>query len=197
MESDFGDSPFPAFKEWMDNALAAKLPEPNAMTLATVDSSGMPSARIVLLKGFDERGFVFYTNYSGDKASDLARNRNAALVFSWLELQRQVRVQGKAEKISFEESKAYFDSRPEGSRIGAWVSPQSRVIQGREPLDEMAASCSGYFKGKDEIPLPPFWGGYRVVPSVVEFWQGRTSRLHDRIRFCLESGSWIKERLAP
>lgn len=173
------------------------LPEPNAMTLATATPDGKPSARIVLLKSFDHQGFVFYTNYESQKGQELDNNPQAALLFCWLELERQVRIEGSVERVTPAESKAYFQSRPRESQIGAWASPQSRVIEGRFVLEEKVQELATTFKYDAVLPLPAFWGGYRVRPDVVEFWQGRESRLHDRIRYTREKIGWTIERLAP
>ncbi len=196
-ESDVAPDPITQFTRWFEQTLAADITEPNAMTMATATRAGVPSARIVLLKGFDARGFVFYTNYESQKGRELAENPVAALVFHWVELQRQVRIVGAVEKASVEESDAYFQSRPRGSRLGAWASQQSAVLRGREELEQrLAALMDEYADG--EVPLPPFWGGYRVIPASVEFWQGRTSRLHDRLRYTRPSdGGWQIARLSP
>lgn len=166
------------------------------MTLATATRDGHPSARMVLLKGFDARGFVFYTNYESRKGGELEQNPQAALVFFWVELERQVRVEGRVERAAPAESDAYFASRPLGSQIGAWASAQSRVIAGREPLERRTAELEDEYAGR-EVPRPSQWGGYRVVPHVIEFWQGRPSRLHDRLRYRQKDGGWIVERLSP
>ena len=194
-EHDAPPNPYALFERWLNEAISASLPEPNAMTLATVSASGKPSARIVLLKAFDAEGFSFFTNFASRKGKELADNRSAALVFHWVELERQVRIEGTAEKVSTAAAKKYFDTRPRLSRVGAWASPQSQVISGREWLErEFAAIDSRY---GDAIPLPPFWGGYRLVPDMIEFWQGRRSRLHDRLAYRLLNGQWRIERLAP
>jgi pyridoxamine 5'-phosphate oxidase len=195
-EADAAPDPIEQFQAWFSQALAARLPEPNAMVLATVGADGQPSARVVLLKGVDERGFVFYTNYDSRKGRELEGGGRAALVFYWAELERQVRVEGVAERVSTEESDAYFASRPPGSRIGAAASPQSRVIASRDELERRVAELSAQHPQGD-IARPAHWGGYRVRPAVVEFWQGRPSRLHDRIRYRLDGGKWAMERLAP
>lgn len=197
LETEVADNPFKQFNNWWDDALKSKIDEVNAMTLATVDPDGIPSARIVLLKGFDEQGFVFFTNYNSRKANDLARNNRACLVFFWKELERQVRISGIAEKISTEENIVYFNSRPDGSKIGAWASPQSLVVAGKAWLKETFDYYRERFK-HGEIPKPPHWGGYRIKPFKVEFWQGRPNRLHDRIQYTLQKdGIWKIGRLAP
>lgn len=183
------------FGRWFADAQKAELPEPNAMTLATATPDGVPSARVVLLKRFDEGGFMFFTNYESRKGRELKSNPRAALVFFWEPLERQVRIEGTVERVSREESKAYFDSRPAGSRIGAWSSHQSSVIASRKELEIAERELKAKFG--DAVPLPDFWGGYRVVPSVIEFWQGRPSRLHDRLRYTRSSAAWRTERLAP
>lgn len=189
-------NPIEQFRRWFDEALDADLHEPNAMTLATATPGGRPSARVVLLKGFDERGFVFYTNYEGRKAREIEANPNCALVFYWGELERQVRVEGRVGRIPERESDAYFASRPRGSRIGAWASEQSRPAQSRDVLEERLRALEAEYEG-GEIPRPPFWGGYRVEPEVVEFWQGRENRLHDRLVYRFAGGVWERERLQP
>jgi pyridoxamine 5'-phosphate oxidase len=197
LETDVAGNPFEQFKRWWDDALKSEIDEVNAMTLATVDKDIIPSARIVLLKGFDEKGFVFFTNYNSQKGNDLAQNNRACLVFFWKELERQIRITGIAEKISIEENIAYFNSRPDGSKIGAWASPQSLVVAGKAWLKETFDYYRERFK-HGEIPKPPNWGGYRVKPFKIEFWQGRPNRLHDRIQYSIkEDGSWKFERLAP
>ena len=196
---DLDENPFAQFRRWFDQACAAKLVEPNAMTVCTAGADGRPSARTVLLKAYDERGFVFFTNYTGRKARQIEENPFAALLFPWVALERQVEVEGRVEKISAAESLRYFLSRPFGSQLGAWVSHQSTVISSRsillKKLDEMKRRFS---EGK--VPLPDFWGGFRVVPVRIEFWQGRPNRLHDRFCYTREekkSASWKIERLAP
>lgn len=196
-EKDVNANAILQFETWWNEALNSKIDEPNAMTLATASIDGLPSARIVLLKEFSETGFIFFTNYESYKAQQLAENPKACLVFFWKELERQVRITGLIQKINGQQSDAYFNSRPESSRIGAWASPQSRVIESRYWLDEKFNELVKQMEGT-EIKRPPHWGGYLVKPVVIEFWQGRPSRLHDRIQYTLdESGSWKIERLAP
>lgn len=192
-------NPLELFAQWLQEAINAQLPEPNAMTLATVSSAMRPSTRVVLIKGFDARGIVWYTNYQSRKAQELAATPFAALQFHWVELERVVRIEGRVEKVSAEESDAYFHSRPLDSRIGAWASPQSQVIAGRSMLVTNAAKYGAQFLLNP--PRPPHWGGYRLVPEQWEFWQGRKSRLHDRLRYRPEESApadaWVRERLAP
>ena len=187
--------PFKQFEAWLAQAIDAKLPEPNAMTLATVGPEGRPSTRVVLIKGLDARGIVWYTNYESRKGRELAAHGFAALQFHWVELERVVRIEGRVEKVSNEESDAYYASRPLDSRIGAWASPQSQVIGSRAVLVAAAARYSAQFLLNP--PRPPHWGGFRLAPDRWEFWQGRPSRLHDRLRYRLEDGTWLRERLAP
>jgi pyridoxamine 5'-phosphate oxidase len=197
LESDVALNPIDQFEKWWQQTLNSEIVEPNAMTLATASNDGTPSARIVLLKGFDKEGFVFYTNYKSYKALQLEENPKACLVFFWKELERQVKIVGLVNKVPEGESEAYFLSRPEGSRIGAWTSPQSQVIENREWLDNRYQQLVKELGGT-HIQRPPHWGGYVVKPVIMEFWQGRPSRLHDRIQYTLEdSGEWKIERLAP
>ncbi|MDN8003587.1 pyridoxamine 5'-phosphate oxidase [Burkholderia multivorans] len=197
-EADAAPDPFAQFDRWFNEALAAKLPEPNTMTLATVGADGRPSARIVLVKGVDERGFVFFTNYESRKGRDLAAHPYAALLFYWIELERQVRIEGRVEKTSADESDRYFASRPVGSRIGAWASEQSAVIDSRATLEAREKAFSERYG--DDPPRPPHWGSYRVVPDTLEFWQGRPSRLHDRLVYTRDAAAphgWTISRLSP
>jgi pyridoxamine 5'-phosphate oxidase len=195
-EAHSASLPMQQFEHWLQEALTAELPEPTAMTLATVGAEGRPSTRVVLLKGCDARGLVFYTNYRSRKAQELAANPQAALQFHWVELERVVRIEGRVEMTSAEESDAYFKTRPLDSRIGAWASPQSQVISSRAVLVTEAARVGAKFML--DPPRPPHWGGYRLIPDAFEFWQGRRSRLHDRLRYALQpDGSWLRERLAP
>jgi pyridoxamine 5'-phosphate oxidase len=196
-EADALPDPIEQFRAWFDAAVAAQLPEPNAMTLATATADGRPSARIVLLKDVDARGFVFFTNYQSRKGSELAENPYAALIFYWAELERQVRIEGVVAQIDPDESEAYFQSRPRGSRLGAWASAQSTVIAGREELERRLDEVTAAYADR-VLPRPPHWGGYRVTPDVIEFWQGRPSRLHDRLRYTRNAdGGWVIERLSP
>ena len=195
-ESASAASPMQQFDQWLKEAIASEVPEPNAMTLATVGSDLRPSTRVVLIKGYDARGIVWFTNYNIRKGQQLAGNPFAALQFHWVELERVVRIEGRVEKVSDAESDAYFHSRPLDSRIGAWASPQSQVIEGRGTLVANAAKYGAQFLLQP--PRPPHWGGYRLVPDSWQFWQGRKSRLHDRLRYSLQAdGAWLRERLAP
>ncbi len=194
-ETDSHANPLHQFDQWLNEAIKGEVPEPNAMTLATVGSDLRPSTRIVLIKGYDERGLVWYTNYDSRKGQQLAGNPFAALQFHWVELERVVRIEGRVEKVSEAESDAYFNSRPLDSRIGAWASPQSQVISGRSVLVANAAKYGAQFLLNP--PRPPHWGGFRLVPERWEFWQGRKSRLHDRLCYQLEAGTWLRQRLAP
>lgn len=183
-------------QRWLDDAAAGEVAEPNAVVLGTADAAGVPSARTVLAKGLDERGVVLFTNYTSRKGTEVAANPRASLVFPWVALERQVVVLGDVERVSREESEAYFRSRPRGSQLGAWTSHQSAVIASRDVLEQRAEELEQRFAGAD-VPLPPFWGGLRVVPRTVEFWQGRPSRLHDRLRFRRVADGWVVERLSP
>ena len=194
-ESASAADPLAQFEHWFRQALSAELPEPNAMTVATVGADGRPSTRVVLIKGYDARGIVWYTNYESRKGRELAGQPFAALQFHWVELERVVRIEGRVEKVDAAESDAYYQSRPLDSRIGAWASPQSQVIESRTVLVANAARYGAKFMLQP--PRPPHWGGYRLVPDRWEFWQGRKSRLHDRLRYRLDGGQWLRERLAP
>jgi pyridoxamine 5'-phosphate oxidase len=202
LEHQADPNPMVQFQQWFDQAVAADLLEPNAMTLATVDATGQPSARIVLLKGIEHSGFTFFTNYQGRKGQELAQNPKAALVFWWGELERQVRVEGQIIQITSAESEAYFHSRPVGSQLGAWASQQSQVIPDRQILETRLADLKTQYEGA-VIPRPEHWGGYRLTPHAIEFWQGRSSRLHDRLLYTLQSqpgaaqSQWLRVRLAP
>jgi len=190
-------NPFEQFTLWFDQAIAAKLPEPNAMTLATATPDGKPSARMVLLKGYDERGFVFYTNYKSRKGQQLLANPWGAIAFWWTQLERQVRIEGQIEQVSTEESDAYFYSRPQDSQLGAWASEQSQVIDSRQVLEQRLEQLKKEYK-HERIPRPPYWGGFRLIPVTLEFWQGRPSRLHDRLLYQhTDDGNWIIQRLSP
>jgi pyridoxamine 5'-phosphate oxidase len=195
-EADLDRDPIRQFEKWFAQAIKAQLPEPNAMTLATVDSRGHPSARIVLIKGVDPRGFVFFTNYESRKGREIADNPRASLLFHWIELERQVRIEGRVEMTSATESDAYYASRPLESRIGAWASAQSQEIESRAALEAREREIIAQYG--EHPPRPPHWGGYRVVPDTMEFWQGRPSRLHDRMRYTRDgSGAWRIARLSP
>jgi pyridoxamine 5'-phosphate oxidase len=207
-EVDVASNPIDQFTRWWNDAVASQIDEVNAMTLATVNTAGVPAARIVLLKGYNPEGFIFFTNYESDKGKNLAQNPNAALVFFWKELERQIRIEGTVQKVSAEESDRYFNSRPASSRIGAWASPQSAVIENRLVIEQNVERYTSIF-ANDSIERPDHWGGYIVKPTSIEFWQGRSSRLHDRIRYKLETSgynaatdtrtdaNWKIERLAP
>jgi pyridoxamine 5'-phosphate oxidase len=189
--------PLQQMKIWLQEAITAQAEEPTAMALSTVDANGRPSARMVLLKGVEPAGLVFFTNYNSRKGQNIAASPWGALTFFWPALERQVRIEGKIEKIAEADAEAYFDSRPKMSRVGAWASPQSQVIPNREWLEQEVERNSQLFGGEEKVPKPPHWGGYCLMPDLVEFWQGRESRLHDRIQYRLVEGSWIIERLAP
>ena len=195
LEADLAPDPVSQFAEWFGDAVDAGLPEPNAMVVATSSAGGRPTARTVLLKGYDENGFVFYTNYESRKGRDLAENPRAGLLFPWHSIRRQVRVEGPVVRLSREESAAYFRSRPYGSQIGAWASRQSAVVHSREELDDRYAELAE--RWPEDPPVPEFWGGFRVVPTEVEFWQGQLDRMHDRLRYRRSGTYWIIERLAP
>lgn len=196
-ENEAAAGPVGQFERWWQEAVQSELEEPNAMTLATSTVNGRPSARIVLLKSFDENGFLFFTNYESRKGKELAENPHVTLLFFWKELERQVRIEGTVERVSEAESDAYFNSRPAGSRLGAWASPQSSMIDNRDVLEHNLVQYREQF-GEGDIPRPPHWGGYRVIPQMIEFWQGRSSRMHDRIGFRREGeGAWQRYRLAP
>ncbi|MGF1924463.1 MAG: pyridoxamine 5'-phosphate oxidase [Bacteroidia bacterium] len=195
-EKDVDKNPIKQFEKWFNAAIGAQIYEPNVMTLATADKTGKPNARIVLLKGFDEKGFSFYTNYLSTKGKELKKNPQACLVFFWAELERQVRIEGKVEKLDKEASEKYFHSRPAESQIGAIASPQSQIISDRNSLQKKVDELTSTYKDKI-IPKPAHWGGYIVKPTSIEFWQGRPSRLHDRIKFDLINGKWQIDRLAP
>lgn len=196
--SDADPDPFRQLEHWLADALEAGLPEPNAMTLATCTPDGKPSARVVLLKGIEGGGLDFYTNYESRKGRELEENPRAAVVFLWLELQRQLRVEGRVERVSEEQSSRYFQSRPIGSQIGAAASPQSRIMSDRAELERNFAELEKQYNESGHISRPPYWGGYRIIPDCFEFWQGRRSRLHDRLQYALDAeGRWQLERLAP
>ena len=195
-EREVAADPVEQFGRWFDQAIAAQVLEPNAMTLATATADGSPSARVVLLKGVSAQGFVFFTDFRSRKATELAANPRAALVFYWGELERQVRVTGRAGRISAEESEAYYRTRPLASRLGAWASVQSSVLASRDVLEEQLREVTARYAGGDP-PLPPHWGGFRLAHEEVEFWQGRRSRLHDRVRYRREGSAWVTERMSP
>jgi pyridoxamine 5'-phosphate oxidase len=193
---DLAPDPVAMFRHWMHDTVVAGLHEPNAMVVSTVSAQGRPSSRMVLLKGVDDRGFVFYTNYDSRKGRELSANPHAALLFPWHDLQRQVRVEGVVEPLSDEESAAYFATRPRGSQLGAWASPQSSEVPSRDELEQRYAEVQDRFRDSD-VPLPPHWGGYLVRPELVEFWQGRRGRMHDRLVYRREAEGWATVRLAP
>ncbi|KXU37887.1 pyridoxamine 5'-phosphate oxidase [Cephaloticoccus primus] len=196
-EADLAEDPFRQFDKWFGEAQAAQILEPNAMTLATASRTGRPSARIVLLKNVDARGFVFYTNFESQKGRELAENPQATLLFAWLPMERQIIISGAVAPVSREEALAYFQSRPHASQLGAWASHQSSPIPSRETLEERFRALEAQYAGRP-VPLPPYWGGYRLTPETVEFWQGRPSRLHDRLRYRrAENRAWLVERLSP
>lgn len=196
-EEDINHNPFLQFEIWMHQAVEAELPEPHAMNICTVSANGKPSSRIVLLRGFSEKGFVFYTNYNSHKGNDLQQNNQACINFFWPELERQIRIEGNIEKVDEPTSVAYFNSRPRESRIGAWASEQSQVIANRKIVEDAFTYFSEKFKDSEYIPKPPHWGGYTLNPSCIEFWQGRPSRLHDRLRYTRSAKHWKIERLSP
>lgn len=196
-EEQLADDPYQQFGRWFHEAGEAGVAEPNAMVLSTADAHGVPSARTVLLKGYDRRGFVFFTNYGSRKGTDLAANPNAALLFPWITLARQVIVTGRVEKVGRDETAAYFRTRPHGSQLGAWASEQSSPVADRAVLERRYADLAARYPEGEGVPVPPFWGGYRVVPRSVEFWQGRENRLHDRLRFVASEEGWQVERLCP
>ncbi len=197
IREDLSNDPFTQFEKWFQEAVNAELLEPNAMSVATVNKAGQPSLRTVLLKIFDQKGFVFFTNYESKKSQQIAENPNVALLFPWLDLERQVKITGRAEKISTSESLKYYLSRPRGSQLGAWVSNQSSIITNRSLLEMKLDEMKRKFQNK-EVPLPDFWGGYRIIPKTIEFWQGRPNRLHDRFMYSLkEDENWEINRLAP
>lgn len=190
--------PLRQFQQWFEEAVKAEVPEPNALTLSTIAEDGRPRSRVMLLKQADERGFVFFTNYESDKGREMAADPRAALNFLWLELQRQVRIEGTVERIPEEESTEYFQSRPKGSQIGAWASNQSSVLESREALEEKAAQLTARYRDAEQLPKPDYWGGFVLKPILIEFWQGRASRLHDRIQYTRDTdGRWVRQRLSP
>lgn len=196
-EGAIASDPITQFNIWFDEAVSAQCPEPNAFTLSTADHHGIPAARVVLLKAIENGGFSFYTNYESAKAKEIDSNPHVSMTFLWLELERQVRINGAAAKLPRDISQAYFQSRPRESQIGAWVSPQSRVIPDRKYIEDKMANLIREFEGMEKIPLPENWGGYLIIPHEIEFWQGRPNRLHDRIRYSRSETEWKIERLAP
>lgn len=196
-KKDMHPNPIHQFDIWLHQAIECQVLEPTAMTLATINPEGIIGARIVLLKEITENGFIFYTNYQSTKGRSLDIHNQASLVFFWKEMERQVRIHGKVEKVNVEKSLQYFQSRPRMSQLGAWCSPQSREIESREVLETQLKEVSNKFQNVDSLPLPPFWGGYVIIPDEIEFWQGRPSRLHDRIRYKKNNGQWLISRLAP
>ncbi len=196
-KSEMAADPFTQFGAWFDTAVSAGIKEPNGMAVSTVSANGHPSTRIVLLKHYDERGFVFFTNYHSRKGREIEINPYGAMTFWWVDLERQVRIEGMLEKVSPAESDAYYNSRPRGSRLGAWVSPQSQIIDDREVLNGRQQQVEAQFPVDQPVPRPEHWGGYRLVPETIEFWQGRPNRLHDRLRYVRGDGNWEIERLAP
>ncbi|TVT57832.1 pyridoxamine 5'-phosphate oxidase [Amycolatopsis rhizosphaerae] len=196
-ESDLAPTWTEQLQRWLNEAIASGLAEPNAMVLATADAEGRPSSRTVLCKGLDERGVVFYTNYTSAKSHDLTVTRYASVTFPWYPLHRQVTVRGEVEKVDISETAAYWASRPRGSQLGAWASPQSKVVDGRRALDNALSAIERRFSDVEQIPFPPHWGGWRIRPEIVEFWQGQQNRLHDRLRYVLGHDGWRVERVAP
>lgn len=196
-ENDIDKNPFSQFKNWFQQALNAEVLEPNAMVLSTVDADGFPSSRVVLMKDIKENGISFFTNYESQKSIDIERDNKVSILFFWPELQRQVRMDAKAQRVEESDSTEYFQSRPKGSQIGAWASPQSQIIPHREYLEDRVASYKEQYNDVDLIPRPDHWGGFLIVPIKFEFWQGRSSRLHDRIQYVLEDNQWVLNRLAP
>lgn len=196
-ESELAPTWYEQLQTWLDDAIGAAAPEPNAMVLATANAQGLPASRTVLCKGLDERGVVFFTNYTSAKSHDLMATRYASATFPWYALHRQATVRGVVEKVSPEETATYWASRPRGSQLGAWASPQSIVVSGRSALENALANVQRRFADADEVPVPPHWGGWRILPEVVEFWQGRRDRMHDRLQFKLKGDTWKVERLGP
>ena len=198
LEANVHANPIEQFKLWMNDAIVYKQKEPNAMVLSTINKNGTPSSRVVLVKEIDPDGIIFYTNYNSDKATQINHTPQVALNFNWLDLQRQVRMEGSVEKIGVDRATTYFQSRPKSSQIGAWVSEQSKIIASRKVLEDTKIELEEKYKDVDVLPKPPHWGGYKVIPNLIEFWQGRRSRLHDRLRFILqENGDWTIKRVSP